>query len=50
MSPNLEAMIRRKALLRAGTPAAEQQAEEILEEVERNGGLTTDEAYALMAH
>ena len=26
MSPNLEAMLRRKALPRAGTPAAEQQA------------------------
>jgi hypothetical protein len=50
VSPNLEAMIRRKALLREGTLAAEQQADEILEEVERNGGLTTDETYALMAH
>ena len=50
MSSNLEAMIRRKALLRLGTPEAEEEAEEILVEVERNGGLTTDEVYALMAH
>jgi hypothetical protein len=49
-SPNLEAMIRRKALLREGSPEAEEQAEEILAEVERNGGLTTVEVYALMAH
>jgi len=50
MSANLEAMILRKALLREGTRAAEEEADEILEEVERRGGLTTDEAYALMAH
>ena len=50
MSSNLEAMIRRKALLREGTPAAEAEAEEILDEVMRRGGLTTDEAYALMAY
>ena len=50
MSANLEAMIRRKALMRQGTPEAEQEAEEILEDVLHNGGLTTDEAYALMAY
>lgn len=50
MSKNLEAMIRRKTLIRQGTPEAEIEAEEILDEVMRNGGLTTDEAYALMAY
>lgn len=50
MSANLDAMIRRKALMRQGTPEAEQEAEEILEGVLQNGGLTTDEAYALMAY
>jgi len=50
MSRNLEAMIRRKQLMREGTAEAEIEAEEILEEVLRNGGLTTDESYALMAY
>lgn len=49
-SPNLEAMIRRKQLMRQGNAEAEIEAEAILEEVLRNGGLTTDESYALMAY
>lgn len=50
MSKNLEAMILRKKLMRQGTPEAEAKADKILEVVERNGGLTTEEVYALMAH
>jgi hypothetical protein len=50
MSKNLEAMIQRKKLMRSGTPDAEAKADKILEAVERNGGLTTEEVYALMAH
>jgi hypothetical protein len=49
MTPNLKAMIKRKELIRKGTPEAEEQAERILEAVERAGGLTTEEVYSLMA-
>jgi hypothetical protein len=48
MSKNLDAMIRRKALMREDTEESEQQAQEILEDVLRNGGLTTEESYILM--
>ena len=50
VSVNMQAMIRRKALLREGGEAAEERAQEILDDVERNGGLSTEEVYALMAH
>ena len=50
MSKNLKAMIERKKLVRLGTPTADEKAEKILEAVERNGGLTTEEVYALMAY
>jgi hypothetical protein len=50
MSKNLKAMIKRKELLRLGTPEAEKKAEEILELVLQAGGLTTEEVYSLMAY
>jgi len=50
MSTNLEKMIKRRELVRQGTDEADAQAEQILEEVQQNGGLTTEEVYALMAH
>lgn len=48
-SENLKKMIRRKELLRQDPDGNEEQAEAILEEVLQNGGLTTDEIYAVMA-
>jgi hypothetical protein len=50
MTPNLKAMIKRKELIRKGTPEAEKQAERILEAVEQAGGLTTEEVYSLQAY
>ena len=50
MSNNLEAMIKRRELVRQGTDEADAQAEQILEEVQQNGGLTAEEVYALMAY
>lgn len=50
MSENLKAMIERKQLLREGTEDSEGRAEKILEDVLNNGGLTTEEVYALMAY
>lgn len=50
MSGNLKTMIQRKELLRQGTDEAEEQAEELLQKVLENGGLTTEEVYALMAY
>jgi hypothetical protein len=50
MSENLEAMIYRKDLLRKGGDDNEELADVILDEVEQNGGLTTEEVYALMAY
>jgi hypothetical protein len=50
MSTNLEKMIKRKELVRQGTEEADAQAEQILEQVQQDGGLTTEEIYALMAH
>jgi hypothetical protein len=50
MSDNLKEMIRRKELLRKGTDEAEDEADRILQDVLENGGLTTEEVYALMAH
>jgi uncharacterized coiled-coil DUF342 family protein len=49
MSTNLDAMIKRKELVRQGTDEADAQAEQILEQVQQNGGLTTEEVYALQA-
>lgn len=49
-SKNLVAMIERKKLVRQNTPEADAKAERILRAVEGNGGLTTDEVYALMVH
>jgi len=49
-SANLKAMIKRKALVRKGTPEAEAQAQRILEAVEQRGGLSGEEVMALMAH
>jgi hypothetical protein len=43
-------MIHRKKLLRLGTEEALQEADEILDAVQRSGGLSTEEVYALMAH
>jgi hypothetical protein len=48
-SINLKAMIKRKELVRKGTPEAEAMADRILEAVERKGGLTAEEVYALQA-
>jgi hypothetical protein len=42
-------MVERKKLIRSGTLQAEEKADRILEAVERNGGLTTEEIYALSA-
>jgi hypothetical protein len=50
MSANLDAMIKRKELIRQGTDEADAQADEILIQVEQNGGLTTEEVYALLAY
>jgi protein involved in polysaccharide export with SLBB domain len=50
MTPNLKAMIKRKELIRKGTPEAEEQAERILDAVEQAGGLTTEEVYSLQAY
>lgn len=49
-SKNLIAMIERKKLVRQNTPETDAKAERILIAVEGNGGLTTDEVYALMVH
>jgi hypothetical protein len=49
MSTNLDAMIKRKELVRQGTDEADAQAELVLEQVQQNGGLTTEEIYALQA-
>jgi len=49
MSTNLDAMIKRKELVRQGTDEADAQAEQILDQVQQNGGLTTEEVYALQA-
>jgi hypothetical protein len=46
---NVKKMIRRKELLRQGGDENEEKAEAILEEVLQNGGLTTEEVYAVMA-
>jgi hypothetical protein len=50
VTTNLAEMIRRKEWLRLGTDEALEEAEEILDAVERRGGLSTAEVYALMAH
>jgi hypothetical protein len=50
MTPNLKAMIKRKELMRKGTPEAEAQADRLLEAVEKAGGLTAKEVYSLMAY
>ncbi len=50
MTTNLAEMIRRRGLLRLGTDEALEEAEQILEVVERSGGLSTAEVYGLMAH
>ena len=49
-SENLKAMIRRKELVRLGTEEALQEADEIAAAVERAGGLTNLEVYALWGH
>lgn len=49
-SKNLKAMIERKKLMRIGTDEAEEKADRILEAVENNGGLTTEEVYILTAY
>jgi len=49
-SVNLKAMIKRKELVRKGTPESEAMADRILEAVERKGGLTADEVMALMVY
>lgn len=46
---NVKKMIRRKELLRQGGDENEEKADAILEEVLQNGGLTTEEIYAVMA-
>jgi hypothetical protein len=50
MSNNLEAMIKRKELIRQGTDEADEQAEMLLQQVLENGGLSTEDVYALMAY
>lgn len=50
MSENMKEMIRRKNLMKQGTDEAEQEADQILEKVLQNGGLTTEEVYGLMAY
>ena len=47
---NLKAMIRRKELVYLGTDEAMQEADDIAEAVERNGGLTNLEVYALWGY
>jgi hypothetical protein len=49
-SKNFEEMVRRKDLIRKGGDGNEEEAERILVKVERNGGLTAEEVYALMAY
>ena len=49
-SKNFKDLVRRKELVRKGGDANEAEAERILAKVERNGGLTTEEIYALMAY
>lgn len=49
-SENLAAMIRRKELMRLGTEEALQEADDILEAVERAGGLTRLEIYTLWGY
>ena len=49
MSKNFQAMVKRKALVRQNTPEADAKAERILEAVQKAGGLTTEEVYALQA-
>lgn len=49
-STNLKAMIRRKELMREGTPEAEAKADRILAAVEQKGGLTAAEVYALTVY
>ena len=46
---NVDKMIRRKELLREDPDGNEEIADAILEEVLQNGGLTTEEIYAVMA-
>jgi hypothetical protein len=50
MSTNLETMIKRKELIRQGTDEADEQAEMLLQQVLENGGLSTEDVYALMAY
>lgn len=50
ISENLAAMMRRKDLVRLGTDEALEEADEIAEAVERNGGLTNLEVYALWGY
>ena len=49
-SENLKAMIRRKELVLLGTDEALQEADNIAEAVERNGGLTNLEVYTLWGY
>jgi len=49
-SGNLQKMIRRKELLREDPDGNEEMADAILEEVLQNGGLTTEEVYAVIAN
>jgi hypothetical protein len=49
-STNLRAMIKRKELVRKGTPEAEAMAQRLLEAVERKGGLTAEEVMALSVY
>ena len=49
-SENLQAMIRRKELVRLGTDEALREADEIAAAVERAGGLTNLEVYALWGY
>jgi hypothetical protein len=46
----MKAMIKRKELVRKGTPEADAMADRILEAVERKGGLTAEEVYALQVY
>ncbi len=50
ISENLQAMMRRKDLVRLGTDEALQEADDIAEAVERAGGLTNLEVYALWGY
>lgn len=49
-SKNFQAMVKRKELIRSGSPEDEKKADVILRTVERNGGLTPEEIYALMVY